>query len=169
VSPKKDAAMQLSAAGKLSPEEARQKFFGQEGVKPLPVQGGALPGAASGFEAQTDQGAIRGLVSFVSHGGATYQLVGYSGAQQLEAYAAALQRSFASFGPLTDPAALSAQPAKVELVKVPREMTIAEFQAQFPSTIPATVVAIVNGVPEGGKLEAGRLAKRVVGGIVPKK
>jgi predicted Zn-dependent protease len=169
VSPKKDAAMQLSAAGKLSPEEARQKFFGQEGVKPLPVQGGALPGAASGFEAQTDQGAIRGLVSFVSHGGATYQLVGYSGAQQLEAYAAALQRSFASFGPLTDPAALSAQPAKVELVKVPREMTIAEFQAQFPSTVPATVVAIVNGVPEGGKLEAGRLAKRVVGGIVPKK
>ncbi len=171
VSPQKDAAVQLTVAGKLSPEEASRKFFAQQGVKPATFASGTgsgLPATASWFEAQTEQGAVRGLVSFVAHGGATYMLVGYTGAQRLETYGATFQRSFASFGPLTDPAALAVQPARVELVKVPREMTLAEFNAQFPSTVPAEVVAVVNGLADGGKLEAGRTAKRIVGGAVPK-
>ncbi len=171
VSPQKDAAVQLSSAGKLSPEEASRKFFAQQGVKAATFASGAvsgLPATASWFEAQTEQGAVRGLVSFVAHGGATFMLVGYTGAQKLEAYGPTFQRSFASFGPLTDPAALAVQPARVELVKVPRAMTVAEFNAQFPSTVPVEVVAVVNGVPDGGKLEAGRTAKRIVGGAVPK-
>jgi predicted Zn-dependent protease len=171
VSPQKDAAVQLSVAGKLSPEEARRKFFAQQGVKPATFASGTvsgLPATASWFEAQTEQGAVRGLVSFVAHGGATYMLVGYTPAQKLEAYAGVFQRSFGSFGPLDDPAALAVQPARVELVKLPREMTVAEFNAQFPSTVPLDVVATVNGVGEGGKLEAGRTAKRIVGGTVPK-
>jgi len=53
-------------------------------------------------------------------------------------------------------------------VKVPRDMTIAEFNAQFPSTAPVEVLAIVNGLGEGERLRAGQLAKRVVGGVVPK-
>jgi hypothetical protein len=47
-------------------------------------------------------------------------------------------------------------------------MTIAEFNAQFPSTVPVEQLAIVNGVGEGGKLRAGQTAKRVVGGVVPR-
>jgi predicted Zn-dependent protease len=171
VSEKQDAAVQLTVAGKLSPEEASKRFFAQQGVKAASFQSGAvsgLPATASWFEAQTEQGAVRGLVSFVAHGGTTFQLVGFTGAQQLEGYAGALQKSFASFGPLTDPAALAVQPAKVELVKVPRDMTVAEFNAQFPSTAPVSVVALVNGVPEDGRLAAGTTAKRIVGGQVPK-
>jgi predicted Zn-dependent protease len=170
VSPKKDAAVQLTLAGKLSPEEARRRFFAQQGVKAASFQTGSvggLPAAASWFEAQTEQGPVRGLVSFVAHGGATFQIVGFTAAQQIEGYAGAFQRAFTSFGPLTDPAALAVQPARVELVKVPREMTIAEFNAQFPSTVPVEVLAIVNGLGEGGKLAAGQTAKRVVGGSVP--
>jgi predicted Zn-dependent protease len=165
VSPQKDAAIQLSPAGKLSPEEARAKFFSQQGVKPLALAGAA--GAGSAFEAQTEQGALRGLVSFVAHGGTTYQLVGFAVAEKADGYVPAFQRSFATFGPLTDPAALSVQPARIELVKVPRDMTIAEFHAQFPSSVPADVVAIANGLAEGEKLEAGRTAKRIVGGLPP--
>jgi predicted Zn-dependent protease len=168
---KQDAAIQLTVAGKVSPEEASKKFFAQQGVKAASLQGGAvggLPANASWFEAATEQGAVRGLVSFVAHGGTTFQLVGYTGAQQLEGYAGAFQKSFASFGPLTDPAALAVQPAKVELVKVPRDMTVAEFNAQFPSTAPLSVVALVNGVAEDGRLAAGSTAKRIVGGQVPK-
>jgi predicted Zn-dependent protease len=171
-SPKKDAAVQLTVAGKLSPEEASRKFFSQQGVKAASFQSGAvsgLPATASWFEAQTEQGAVRGLVSFVAHGGTTYMLVGYTGAQQLDAYGPTFQRSFASFGPLTDPAALAVQPARVELVKVPRAMTAAEFNAQFPSTVPVEVVALVNGLAEGERLAAGATAKRVVGGTLPKR
>jgi predicted Zn-dependent protease len=171
VSEKQDAAIQLTVAGKLSPEEASRKFFAQQGVKAASLQSGTvsgLPATASWFEAQTEQGAVRGLVSFVAHGGTTFQLVGFTGAKQLEGYAGTFQKSFASFGPLTDPAALAVQPAKVELVKVPRDMTVAEFHAQFPSTAPVAVVALVNGVPEDGRLAAGTTAKRIVGGQVPK-
>ncbi|HET8540459.1 MAG TPA: M48 family metallopeptidase [Anaeromyxobacter sp.] len=169
LSPQKDAAVQLSIAGKLSPEQARAKFFSQEGVKPLALGAAAGGAAAAAFEAQTEQGALRGIVSFVPHGGATYQLVGFTPAQKLDAYAAAFQRSFATFGPLTDPAALAVQPARIELVKVPRDMTAAEFQAQFPSSVPPEVVALANGLADGEKLEAGRTAKRIVGGELPKR
>ncbi len=164
VSPQKDAAVQLSVAGKLSPQEANRRFFSQKGVRPVALSGGGLPATSSGFEADTEQGAVRGIVSFVSHGGATFQLVGFSGAQRVEAYTPAFQGALVSFGPLTDPAALAVQPARVQVVRVPREMTLAEFNAEFPSTVPLDVLAIANGVPEGGKLAAGRNAKRIVGG-----
>jgi predicted Zn-dependent protease len=171
-SPQKDAAVQLTAAGKLSPEEARRKFFAQQGVKAASLASGTvsgLPATASWFEAKTEQGEVRGLVSFVAQAGTTFMLVGYTPAQKLDAYAATFQKSFASFGPLTDPAALAVQPARVELVKVPRAMTAAEFNAEFPSTVPVETVAVVNGLAEGQKLEAGRTAKRIVGGTLPKR
>jgi hypothetical protein len=58
------------------------------------------------------------------------------------------------------------QPARIELVKVPREMSVAEFNAQFPSTVPPEQVAIANGVdPKTGRFAAGRTAKRVTGGV----
>jgi predicted Zn-dependent protease len=167
VSPKKDAALQLMPAGKIPPQEAMQKFLSQQGIKPGPPPAG-FTGTASGFEAQTEQGPIGGVVSFLSHGGATYGLVGYTAAQALAAHAPEFQKSFASFRTLDDPAALAVQPARVQLVKVPRDMTVAEFNAQFPSSVPLETVALVNGVADGGKLEAGRTAKRIVGGEIPK-
>jgi predicted Zn-dependent protease len=164
VSPQQDAALQLVPAGKLSPEQARAKFFSQEGVKPLGIGAGGGGGAAA-FEAATEQGALRGMVSFVSHGGATYGLVGFTPAGKLEAYAPAFERAFATFRPLTDPAALAVQPARIELVKVPRDMTIAEFMKAFPSGAKPEQIALANGLAEGERLAAGRMAKRIVGGL----
>jgi predicted Zn-dependent protease len=168
-SPKKDAIIQLSAAGKDSPEEATKKFFSQKGVQPASLSGGAaLPPNARYFQAQTEQGQIGGLVSFVSHKGVTLGILGYTAAQQLAANAPVFQKTIASFGPLTDPAALAVQPAKVELVKVPHSMTVAEFNAQFPSSVPVETVATVNGFEgKDGRLEAGQTAKRIVGGVKP--
>jgi predicted Zn-dependent protease len=165
-SPKKDAVIQLGLAGKTSPEEAAKKFFSQKGVRPATLAGGGgLPANARYFEAQTEQGQLGGLAAFFSHAGQTFGLLAYTAAKNVGAYAPAFQASLASFGPLTDPAALAVQPAKIELVKVPRDMTVAEFHAQFPSTAPIEVVALVNGVEKDGRLEAGRTAKRIVGGV----
>jgi predicted Zn-dependent protease len=166
VSPQKDAAVQLVPAGKLSPEEARAKFFSQQGVKPLAAVAGPGRAAAAAFEANTEQGALRGMVSFVSHGGATYGLIGFTPAEKLEAYASTFERSFATFGPLNDAAALAVQPARIELVKVPRDMTIAEFMTAYPSGgAKPEEIALVNGLGPGDRLEAGRTAKRIVGGL----
>jgi predicted Zn-dependent protease len=165
-SPKQDAAIQLIPAGTMSPQEAAKKFLSQEGVKPAQLQGGqAPPAGASYFEAQTQEGVIAGLAAFVSQGGQTFGILGLSAPAALAANDAAFRGTIASFKPLTDPAALNVQPARVEIVKVPRQMTVAEFNAQFPSTIPVEQVAVMNGLdPKSGTFAAGQSAKRVVGG-----
>jgi predicted Zn-dependent protease len=167
-SPKKDAIIQLSLAGKVSPEEAAKKFFSQKGVKPSQLSGGGgLPPNARFFEAQTEQGDVAGLVSFAAHKDVTLGILAYTPSKNIQTYAPVFQKVVGSFGPLTDPAALAVQPAKVNLVKVPRDMTLAEFNAQFPSTVPLEVLATVNGVDKDGRLQAGRTAKRIVGGVPP--
>jgi predicted Zn-dependent protease len=146
-----------------------KKFFQQEGVKPLQATQtgtiGGQPASASYFQAQTEQGVLNGIVSFVSHGGVTFQIVGFSPAQAFSAHDATFKQVISSFGPLTDKAAEGVQPAKIELVRVPRDMTISEFNAQFPSTVPVDVVAIVNGVAKDGQLKGGQTAKRITGGV----
>jgi predicted Zn-dependent protease len=169
VSPGDDAALQLKVVGPVPPAEAAKQFFAQQGVRAASVQAGtlhAMPAAASYFEAQTQQGVVGGLVSFVSYGGTTYQLLGLTAATALPKHDPAFKSTMGSFGALTDPAALAAQPARVELVKVPRAMTLAEFAAQFPSSVPVEVIGIVNGVDATtGRFQAGQTAKRVVGGV----
>jgi predicted Zn-dependent protease len=167
VSPDQDAAIQLTVAGKDSPEEAAKKFFSQQGVQGGALQRGTVNGlaaVASSFQAQTEQGPLAGVVSFVAHRGATYQLVGYAPAQRFAANDAKFRATIQSFGPLTDRSALAVQPAKVQLVKVPRDMTIEEFAREFPSTVPVEQVAIVNGIEKDGRLQGGQAAKRIVGG-----
>jgi predicted Zn-dependent protease len=168
VSPGDDAAIQLRVVGTMAPAEAAKQFFAQQGVRPASQQTAtlhAMPAAASYFEAQTQQALLRGLVSFVSYGGSTYQLLGLTEASALARHDPAFRSTLGSFGALTDAAALAVQPARVELVKVPRAMTLAEFTSQFPSSVPAEVIGIVNGVDEKVGFEAGQTAKRVVGGL----
>jgi predicted Zn-dependent protease len=168
LSPQQDAIVGLGTVADLSPQQALQAFFQQQGVRPLEVLGAAPPGdAASYFEAQTQQGLVRGVTRFFTHGGATLQLVGYTGAERLPAHDAAFRATFASFRELTDPAALAAQPARLELVTLEQPMTLEQFQARHPSSVPLAELALLNGVEPGASLAAGRTMKRVVGGATP--
>jgi predicted Zn-dependent protease len=167
LSPGKDAILTLSSAGKLSPEEAAARFASMEGVKagaPVRAELNGLPAAATPFEAATEQGAVRGTATFVSHGGATLALVGYGPAGAPRASDEALRGAVASFGPLRDPGARAVEPARIEIVTVPREMGPEELSRAFPSTVDARALAVLNGLAEGERLAAGALAKRVVGG-----
>ncbi len=166
-SPNQDAIIQLTL-GQGTPSAAAQQFFSQQGVQSTNVTNTTINGmpAVSGyFQAQTDQGAVAGLVSFVSYGNATYQILGYTSAAGMSQYDALFRRTMASFGPLTDPAALNVQAAKVQLVRVPRDMTVQEFNSQYPSSVPVAQIAIINEVDANGRLRAGTMAKRVVGGV----
>ena len=60
------------------------------------------------------------------------------------------------------------QPAKLELVKLPREMTLAQFYQTYPSTASIEELAIINEL-EGPEsvIPRGRIVKRVVGGRKP--
>jgi predicted Zn-dependent protease len=162
-SPKQDAIIQLQSAGKLSPEEAAQKIFSQQGVQagqPATVRGAKV---ARTFVAQTQQGTIEGVMAFVPFQGNTYMLLGYTKQGGLSTYGNTFIESMGSFGELTDPSALRVQPAKLKIVRIDQPMTVSEFNARYPSSISLDKLALINGVDPGGKIPAGA-AKQVVGG-----
>jgi predicted Zn-dependent protease len=167
VSPQQDAIMQLQAAPKMTPEQAAQQFFSQQGIQ----RGETMQGSSNGlqsivstFTAQTQQGAVAGIVTFLAHSGQTWAILAY--AQTLSEYRPSFEKSMASFGPLTDPAALAVQPSRLKLVKVEQEMTLEEFNRRHPSNAPLEKIALINGLglENSSRLKPGQLAKIVVGG-----
>jgi predicted Zn-dependent protease len=172
MSPNKDAIIQLALAGKGSPEQAAQQFLSQQGVQAGQsstnnVNG--LPAASSYFQAQTEQGVIQGIVSFISYGGETFGLMGYTASGKLGSYDQQIQSAIRSFSELRDQSKINVQPAKVELVKLDRQMTLEQFNSQNPSSIPLAELAIINEVVDSTTpLQAGRTVKRVTGGIQQK-
>jgi predicted Zn-dependent protease len=168
LSPNQDAIIQLGLAGNASPRQAAQQFLSQQGVQAgdastSDVNG--LPAASSYFQAQTQQGTIQGLVSFISYGGQTFGIMGYTEAGKLSNYDRIFLGTIRSFSELRDRSKLNVSPARIELVKAPRQMTLEQFNAQYPSTAPIEQLAIINEL-EGPSdvIPAGRTVKRVVGG-----
>jgi predicted Zn-dependent protease len=163
-SQKQDAILQVRSAGKVSPEEAAEKLFSQQGItagQPVDVHG--AKGARS-FTAQTQQGNIEGIAAFVPFQGATYVMIGYTPLGGLSAYSQAFADSMGSFQELKDAAALNVQPAKIKVVRVEQPMTVGEFKSKYPSSAKEETVALINGVEKGGKIQPG-YAKQVVGGV----
>jgi predicted Zn-dependent protease len=164
VSPQQDGAIQLSV-GRGDPEQATKQFLGQEGVQAgqavrKTVNG--LPAVVAEFAAQTQQGTVQGLVSYVSYQNATYQIVGYAPTQRYEALQDSLLKTIESFGPLKDQAALRVQPKHIEIVTLPRAMSVQEFARAYPSKVDLKTVALVNQVDENATFPAGKHVKRIV-------
>jgi|SRR5688572_28438723 len=171
VSPQEDAIIQLGLAGDASPREAASQFLSQEGVQAGQGSTSSIngnPAATSYFQAQTEQGVIEGLVSFISYGGKTFGLLGYTPQGKLESYDGVFRSSVRSFEQLRNSAALSVKPAVVQLVRVPSQMTLVQFNQQYPSTVSIEQLAIINELagPEV-VVPRGRTLKRVVGGRTP--
>ncbi|HEV8197913.1 MAG TPA: M48 family metalloprotease [Gemmatimonadales bacterium] len=164
-SPGRDASFQLSLGGQDTPEALLQKFGQQAGVQLAAAQRmsiNGLPAVSAEFQAQTQQsGPLAGRVTYLSYGGTTYQLLGYSTAQKYGGYAVAIRQSMQSFTQLTDPAALNKQPAHLVLVRLPRALSVTEFNRQYPSTAKIEVVAAINGLDPTETLPAGSWAKRI--------
>jgi predicted Zn-dependent protease len=164
-SPQGDAVIQLTIAGKDSPDALLQKFSQQQGVtvgsgQRVTVHG--LNGATVEFQAQDDQGnTLAGRVLYLAYGGNTYELLGYSTAAGYRSYANTIAQSLQSFDQLTDPAALAKQPVHLQLVRLSSAMTIEEFYRRYPSPVTLEVIAAINGVKAGQTLPAGTQAKRV--------
>lgn len=166
VSPQQDAAIQLTLANG-APEQAAQQFLAQQGLQAGEVARRTIngqPAMVARFGAQTQQGVVQGLVGFVSHGNATYQLLGYAPAQRYADKERAFLSTIDSFGPLTDRSALNAQPKRIEIVTLPRGMTLQEFARVYPSSVDIKTLAIINQVASpAAQLPAGKRVKRVVG------
>jgi predicted Zn-dependent protease len=170
VSEAQDAIIALTLAGGASPEEAARQFLSQQGLQ-VGRSGrdtiGGLPAYTAFFEATTEQGALRGEVSFVSYDGKIYRILGYAPAERFERYQDAFTTTLHSFGRLTDSRYLNVQPKRIALVNPERQMALPEFTRAYPSTVKLETIGLINGVAGNQMFPRGELAKRVVGGRLP--
>jgi predicted Zn-dependent protease len=168
ISPKEDAILQLSLAGNASPREAAQQFLSQEGVQAGNASTSSINGnqaATSYFQAQTQQGVLEGIVSFIAYGGKTFGIMGYTPQGGLRSYDNVFRSTINSFDRLRNSAALSVKPAVLQLVRVPSQMTLAQFNQQYPSSISIEELAVANELAgPDAVVPRGRTVKRVVGG-----
>ena len=170
VSEAQDAVLALTLGAGASPEEAARRFFSQQGVQ-AGRSGrdtiGGLPAYTAFFEAATEQGALRGEVSFISYDGKIYRILGYTPAERFAGYQDAFAATLRSFGRLTDPRYLDVQPRRIAIVSPERQMDLPEFARAYPSTVKLETIGLINGVGANQTFPRGELAKRVVGGRRP--
>jgi predicted Zn-dependent protease len=167
-SPEQDAQVQLSLAGTETPAALLQKFMAQQGLTPgqsgnTTINGN--PAAVGSFTAQQEDGSkLAGRVAYLSYGGTTYQLMGIGTAAGWSANDRLVQQFIGSFRRVTDPAILNVKPNRIDVVKVSRATTLADFNRQNPSVITIEELALINGLKDGNSaLAAGTSVKRVVG------
>lgn len=166
-SPQGDAAFQLTLAEGSSAEQASRAFVTKAQLPSASFRRSSMNGLAAvagNFQTASGETQVAGVAAFVEHQGRVFQLVGYTSAGAWGRYGRSLTSAAASFSPLRDRSALEAQPRRIELVRVEREMSVAEFQRRHPSSVAESTVALVNQLQTGETLKAGSLAKRIVGG-----
>lgn len=165
LAPQQDAVLQLTLAQGANADDAARRFFYQQGMNAGQVNRQNVngnPAVVGYFQAQTQQGVISGMGAFIEHGGRTYQVVAYAPAQRFRNYEYAFRQVIGSFDQVDDPSVLNVRPNRVDVVRITRQMTLAEFNRQHPSVIPLPELAILNQVEnEASVLPAGSW-KRVV-------
>ncbi len=171
VSPAQDAAVELSLATEPSPDAASRAFLSQPGIT-----GGAgqanlagLPSVITPFAATSGSDTLQGAVEFVQLGSGVYRVIGYTPGARWTAYQSTVERTLQSFQRLTDPAALSVQPQRVDLVRLDRRTTIAELARRRASPVPASTLALINQVEVDTPLDPGTLVKWVSGPALPRR
>jgi predicted Zn-dependent protease len=166
LSPEEDALVQLTLAGTGGHTAAAREFFTQEGMSGAGIDRetiNGLPATTGRFQARTEQGVLEGVAAFLDYNGRTYRILGYSPQGKLGRYEQAFRATARSFDRLTDPAALDAQPMRIDLLTLDRDATVAQLAARRGSPIPASELSLLNGVREDDVLSAGQTVKWVVG------
>jgi predicted Zn-dependent protease len=166
VSPNQDAVVLLTHAQAQTPEAAARAFFSQQGLQAgQQVQRNVYTFRTAQMQ---DGNVLQGVAGFPQVGNTVLQLIGYTSASRWNAMANSIGSAVASVQPETNPRYINVEPKRIDVVKVPRRMTLQEFARNYPSTVDLQQLAIINGaVRDGFVFEAGQMAKRVVGGNLP--
>jgi predicted Zn-dependent protease len=167
ISPEKDAAVQLTIAMAASPEAAAQAFLSQQGVQVLGTTRRDLdgnPAVIGEFQVATQNGAVHGYVTEVMHGNSVYELVAYAPAGAFDARQRTLERIATSFKTVRDRDILGVEPRRIEIVKLPRAMTLRQFADRYPSSVELDELGLINQIDTpDSEIAAGTLMKRVTG------
>jgi predicted Zn-dependent protease len=165
VSPRRDAAVQLTLSASVDPGQAADQFLAPGNIQPLRSSRQSLNGlnaVVTLFDARSSQGLVRGLVAHVSLAGRTYQLLGYTPQSRFGGYGPVFERVIDSLAPVHDSSVLNVQPQRVDIVRLDQRMTVAEFARRHDSAIPASELALINqAASPDAILPAGVLVKRI--------
>ncbi|MBZ0114490.1 MAG: M48 family metalloprotease [Thermoanaerobaculia bacterium] len=165
LSPEKDAIVVLSLV-QGSADQAAAEFRNVGGI----VMGSSMGRNMQRFETVSDNPndqVLTGVVRFVEHRDVTLRLLAYTLDSRWRNAEQPLVDSVDSFGSLSDPRYLDVQPKRLELVELPRPMSLSDFAEAYPSSVDRTTLAIINGVSAEDVLEKGQVMKRIVGGDLP--
>lgn len=166
VAPENRAIMQLTLSAERRPDRALTRFFQQEGVQGGRAARATIHGqqaAMAEFQAQTESGVVQGLVSFVSSGNQTYQVIGYAPANLYGTFGSAFEQTIRSVAPVTNREILGVQPNRIDIVHLARALTVAEIAEQYRSKVPAEELALLNHQPSvDSRIPQGTLVKVVV-------
>lgn len=171
ISPNQDAVVVLGLAQGSSAQAAAREFFNQQGLRAGQARAGNLNGldAVSGqFEVpRQQQGAadITGIATFIEHRDQVYRLLGYTSENRWRSYGSALNDAAASFDRVTDRRILDVEPARIDIVKIDRAMTLREFQQRYNKSADLQQLALINQLATNTQIPAGTAVKRVVGGV----
>lgn len=165
ISPEENAIAQLTLAGADSAKAALNRFTAQQGVRtaqPVEQKVNGIPAAMVAFQGQTQQGVVAGEIAFLEYGDNVYQLITYTPAPLFEKYRPLFQQLIGSFAPVTDKSILSMKQPTLDIVRLPRAMTLAQFAKQYPSEIEVEQLALINQIQDpASTITAGTLLKRV--------
>lgn len=161
------AQMQL-APGKGTPAQAIATFVGQQGITVRAQSQQSINGltaASAEFDATTQQGTLRGIVTAVQLQNSTYMLLGITSPTNAAQLVPVMDGAMRSFRQLTDASLINVTPARLQLVTLSEAMTGLTFTQRYPSTVDASQVYIINAIDATTSLPKGAVLKRVVGGL----
>jgi predicted Zn-dependent protease len=166
VGPQENMVIELRVADADSAAAAAREFLSQDGVtagKSWEKKVNGLRAAGGRFEATSGTTELRGSVAFIEYGDLIYSLLGYGLAEPFAKQVNSVERSMRSFHAVNDPDVAAVQPDHLELVRLPKAMTLAEFDAAYPSVVEIEILAALNRVAVDERMPAGTLVKRITG------
>ena len=165
-SPDESAQLQLAVADTAPASAAARALAsgsGVEAVRSEETRINGFPAVVTELVARGERETVRALVAFVDDGPRTYRLLGVAPQGAYGRHEEVFRRFVGSFDRLEDPAALAAEPLRIELVTPERETTVARLRERRASPLDAGELALLNALEADERVPAGRTLKWVVG------
>ena len=163
-----DAQVVLSASQGATPDSVANAFFAKVQGRPQRRQINGLQAIGGPFTAQTQEGqTLAGAAAFVAYGSLIFEAVGVATTSGWRTHQSAINAWIESFRPLTDAAILAVEPQRLDVVRIDRDMTLTQFAARHPSSVPVAQLMVINNADSTAVLPRGSDVKRVVGKPVP--
>lgn len=164
VEPNGGAQIEVSQVSQPTVQQAADAFAAQQGVQVTgrnSTRVNGLPAATVGFRAtSSSEQVLVGQATYVSYGGAVYQLLGLTTAAGTSAYGATVARTIGTFGP-TASNQVFRRVREIHLLKLTAGRTVDRLASESNGAATAEELALINGVDLGVMLPSGRTIKTI--------